>query len=521
MMRTLQRAGQALIVPLAVLPIAGLLLGLGTAMQASLLPYLPFLEDESWRMVAEVMTQSGDILFTNLALLFAIGIATGLTKDKGITGFSAVIGFLVMNVVIGIFMPESLPEQLYDNVLGIETLQTSIFGGIIIGLVTVGLYERLSQVKLSDSFSFFSNSRFVPIATSFVAIIVGVMIAYIWPPIGNLVADFSESISANGTNPLFLWAGGALEQLLVPFGLDQMLYEPLWLSEAGGAYTSIDGTLFAGDQQNWQAQFADYTTYGYQALVDHIQAQGSMLAGRFMQGEYIFVLFGLPAAMLAIYHESAKKNRNVISGLLLVATITTIVTGISEPVEFLFLFMAPLLYIVHSLLAGLGFMLMYIGDIHIGVDFAGGLIEFIVNGVMPGSELTNYVRAIILGLAYVPLYYMAFRFTIRRFNLKTIGRDILEVQTTKSVAVANEQLTKTTQALIEALGGKANILVVESCLSRLRISVEDADEIDLETIKELGATGLFVSGQTIQAIFKEQAEVLDNSLHEMLELEEK
>ena len=521
MMRTLQRAGQALMVPLALLPIAGLLLGVGTAMQTSLLPYLPFLENEAWLMIADVMEQSGHILFTNLDLLLAIGIATGLTKDKGITGFSAVIGFLVMNVVIGIFMPESLPEQLYDNVLGIETLQTSIFGGIIIGLVTVGLYDRLSRVKLSESFSFFSNHYFVPVATSFVAIIVGIMVAYIWPPIGSLVADFSESISANGTNPLFLWAGGTLEQFLAPFGLDYMLYEPLWLSEAGGAYTSIDGTLFVGDQQNWHAQVADYTTYGYQALVDHIQAQGSMLAGRFMQGEYVFVLFGLPAAMLAIYHESAKKNRKIISGLLLLATLATVVTGISEPIEFLFLFVSPLLYVVHSLLAGLAFMLMYIGDIHIGVDFAGGLIEFIINGVMPGNELTNYIRAIILGLVYVPLYYMVFRFTIRRFDLKTIGREASDVQMIKTVTVSNEKLNETTLSLIEALGGKDNILVVESCLSRLRISVHDVDDINLEKIKELGATGLFVSGQNIQAIFKEQAEALDQSLHAKLQLEEK
>ena len=253
-MKTLQRVGKAFMVPVALLPAAGLLLGIGASMQQSLLDYLPFLGTEFWQMVAMVMKSSGQIVFDNLPLLFAIGVASGLTGDKGVAALAATVGFLIMNVVIGVFMPVTLPDQLYANVLGIETLQTSVFGGVLIGLLTAYLYNKFYTVKFPDFLSFFAGARFVPIITSVVAIIVGVILAFIWPPIGNLIASFGNIVAAEGTNPLYIWIYGIAERALIPFGLHHVFYFPLWYTEAGGIYTSIDGVMKMGDQQIWFQQ---------------------------------------------------------------------------------------------------------------------------------------------------------------------------------------------------------------------------------------------------------------------------
>ncbi|HAX72592.1 MAG TPA: PTS sugar transporter subunit IIA [Firmicutes bacterium] len=423
-MKTLQRVGKAFMVPVALLPAAGLLLGIGLSIQQSLIQYLPFLESDLWQTIALVMEQSGDIVFTNLPLLFAIGVASGLTGDKGVAALSATVGFLIMNVVTGIFMPTTLPSQLYADVLGIHTLQTSVFGGIIIGLITAYLYHKYCDVKFPDFLSFFAGHRFVPIMTSFVAIFIGVLLAFIWPPIGKIIASFGQIIAADGTNPLYIWIYGTTERALIPFGLHHVFYFPLWFTEAGGVYTSIDTSIAVGDQAIWFKQVSDYSTYGYDALIGNVQAQGATLAGRFMQGKYPIMIFGLPAAAYAMYQEAAPERKKVLSGLFISAALTVALTGISEPIEFIFLFVAPMLFGIHAILSGLSFMLTYLLNVHVGMNFSGGLIDLIIYGVLPGNQFTNWVRIILIGIFYAPIYYFVFRFTIRRFNLPTPGREI-------------------------------------------------------------------------------------------------
>ncbi|MGL4336540.1 MAG: glucose-specific PTS transporter subunit IIBC [Turicibacter sp.] len=522
MMKTLQRVGKAFMVPVALLPAAGLLLGIGASMQQSLLTYLPFLEANFWQTVAMVMESSGQIVFDNLPLLFAIGVASGLTGDKGVAALAATVGFLIMNVVMGIFMPTTLPDQLYANVLGIHTLQTSVMGGVIIGLLTAYLYNKFYDVQFPDVLSFFAGARFVPIITSVAAIVVGIILAYVWPPIGNAIASFGEIVAADGTNPLFIWIYGTVERSLIPFGLHHVFYFPLWFTEAGGLYTSIDGAMAIGDQEIWFKQLSDYSTYGYQALLENIQAQGGTVAGRFMAGKYPFMIFGLPAAAYAMYQEASPGRKKAVGGLLLSAGLTVALTGISEPVEFTFLFVAPILFGIHAVLAGLSFMLTYLFDVHVGMTFSGGLIDLLIYGVLPGNEFTNWIRIFIIGIFYAPIYYFIFRFAIRRFDLPTLGRGEAE---DKLVSKADYQAAKMEgkdekpRAILKALGGARNIDTLDACMSRLRVSVRDIDEVDQEAIKALGASGIFVSGDNLQAIFGTTSDQLKTKIQDIMDSE--
>ncbi|MDE5977115.1 MAG: glucose-specific PTS transporter subunit IIBC [Turicibacter sp.] len=523
-MKTLQRMGKAFMVPVALLPIAGLLLGIGASMQQSLLNYLPFLENEFWRTLASVMNESGQIVFDNLPLLFAIGVASGLTGDKGVAALAATVGFLIMNVVVGIFMPDTLPEKLYANVLGINTLQTSVFGGVIIGLLTAYLYNKFYKVKFPDMLSFFAGARFVPIITALSSILVGIILAFIWPPIGEVIASFGNVVASEGTNPFYIWLYGTVERALIPFGLHHVFYFPLWYTEAGGIYTSIDGVVSMGDQRIWFQQLSDFSNYGYQAMMENVQAQGVTLAGRFMTGKYPFMIFGLPASAYAMYQEAAPERKKVVSGLLLSAGLTVALTGISEPIEFTFLFVAPMLFAIHAILAGLSFMLMYVFNVHVGMTFSGGLIDFVVYGILPGQEFTNWIFIVVVGIFYAALYYFIFRFAIRRFNLPTPGRG--ESQD-KLISKADYQAHKSSSVnqkpmeILKALGGASNIDTLDACMSRLRVSVRDIDEVDQYKIKELGASGIFVSGDNLQAIFGTISDQLKSQIEEIIQNEEK
>lgn len=523
MMKTLQRVGKAFMVPVALLPAAGLLLGIGASMQQSLLEYLPFLGTEFWQIIATVMNNSGQIVFDNLPLLFAIGVASGLTGDKGVAALAATVGFLIMNVVIGVFMPATLPDQLYANVLGIQTLQTSVCGGVIIGLLTAYLYNKFYNVKFPDFLSFFAGARFVPIITAVSAIVVGIILAFIWPPIGNLIASFGKIVAGEGTNPLYIWIYGIAERALIPFGLHHVFYFPLWYTEAGGMYTTIDGAVAIGDQDIWFKQLGDFSTYGYQAMLENVQAQGAALAGRFMTGKYPFMIFGLPAAAYAMYQEAAPDRKKAIGGLLLSAGLTAALTGITEPIEFTFLFVAPVLFAIHEVLAGLSFMLMYLFNVHVGMTFSGGLIDLLIYGVLPGNEFTNWIRVIIVGIIYAPLYYFLFRFAIRRFDLPTPGRGESE---DKLISKSDYQASKATTpsekpvAILKALGGASNIDSLDACMSRLRVSVHDIDEVDQVQIKALGAAGIFVSGNNLQAIFGTTSDQLKTQIQEIINSEQ-
>ncbi len=388
------------------------------------------------------------------------------------------------------------------------------------GLLTAYLYNRFYEVRFPDILSFFAGARFVPIITSVAAIFVGIILAYIWPPIGNAIAEFGKIVAADGTNPLLIWVYGTLERSLIPFGLHHVFYFPLWFTEAGGMYTSIDGAVSMGDQAIWFSQMSDYSTYGFTALLENVEAQGSTLAGRFMQGKYPFMIFGLPAAALAMYHEVEPTRRKAVAGLLLSAALTAALTGITEPIEFTFLFVAPILFAVHAILAGLSFMLTYILDVHVGMTFSGGLIDLMIYGALPGNEFTNWIRVVLIGLVYVPVYYFVFRFAIRKFDLPTPGRGEAE---DKLMSKADYQASKNHEekpmAILEALGGTANIDTLDACMSRLRVSVHDIDEVDQNRIKALGAAGMFVSGNNLQAIFGTTSDQLKTKIQRIIDSE--
>lgn len=401
-MKRLKYIEKALILPISILPLAGLMLGMGTSMQHLLLEYFPILGTDFWQTVASVIKSLGQIIFDNLALLFAIGVSIGLTGGKGIAGLYAAIGFLMMQVVMSLFMPVMLPEPLYTTVLGIETLQTSIFGGIIIGISTAYLYRKVNSINfLSD----FTRLNFLLFVNSIASIFIGLILSFVWPPIGTLIVNLGELIATNGTHPIFLLLYGVSERLLTPFGLHHMFNYPILYTDLGGVYTSIDGLMKRGDYEIWFQQLTDYKTYGYQAMIENVHAQGALLAGRFMNGKYLFMIFGLPAAAYGVYQEATSERKKSIRGLLLMGALTSALTGITEPIEFTFLFVAPVLYFIHALLAGLSFMLMYLLNVHVGIGFSGGIIDLFMHGIIPGNDFTNWNRIIIVGIFYILIYY--------------------------------------------------------------------------------------------------------------------
>lgn len=518
-MKTLKRIERALILPIGILPLAGLMLGIGASMQQSLLDYFPILGTCFGQRIAIVMESLGQIIFNNLSLLFAIGISAGLTGDKGVAALYAAIGFLIMQVVISLFMPVMLPEQLYTNVLGIETLQTSILGGILIGLSTAYLYKKFHDIKFSNFSSDFIRLHFLLVINIMASIIIGLIIAFVWPPIGSLIVSLGEVVASNGTHPLYILLYGVVERLLTPFGLHHIFYYPLWYTELGGIYTSIDGLVTMGDQQIWFQQLSDYTTYGYEAMIENVQAQGALLSGRFMSGKYPFIIFGLPAAAYGLYQEATSERKKAIGGLLLVATLGCVLTGITEPIELAFLFVNPILYLIHALLSGLSFMLMYLFNVHVGMEFSGGIIDLFIYGIIPGDDFTNWNRIIIVGIFYMPLYYFLFRFAIRCFNLSTLGQNVSK----ENLMIDIDRFASNTinvddkaNSMIEALGGIGNIETLESCMSRLRVFVYDIDEIDGEKIQALGASGMFISGNSLQAIFGKISEQLKLKIEEKM-----
>ncbi|MCM3125793.1 MULTISPECIES: glucose-specific PTS transporter subunit IIBC [unclassified Mesobacillus] len=495
----LQKVGKALMLPVALLPAAGILLALGAALRnPALLELAPFLNNGGVDLVAAVMQKAGDIVFGNLPLLFAVGVAVGLAGGEGVAGLAAIIGYLIMNVTMGTVLgitPEDVNGLNYANILGVPTLQTGVFGGIIVGIIAAALYNKFFEIELPSYLGFFAGKRFVPIITAGTAILLGLVMMVIWPPIQNGLNAFSQNmVHANLTLSAFIF--GVVERSLIPFGLHHIFYSPFWYEF--GQYTTQAGEVVRGDQRIFMAQIAD-----------NVQ---NLTAGTFMTGKFPFMMFGLPAAALAIYHEARPERKVVVGGLMVSAALTSFLTGITEPLEFSFLFVAPVLFGVHAIFAGLSFMTMHLLNVKIGMTFSGGLIDYILFGLI--NPQTNAWIVIPVGLVFAVIYYFGFRFAIRKFNLMTPGREAVEEDGEEGGVKG--QASDLPYEVLDAMGGKENIAHLDACITRLRVSVNDIGNVDKDRLKKLGAAGVLEVGNNIQAIFGPRSETIKGQMKDIM-----
>ncbi|TWT00546.1 glucose-specific PTS transporter subunit IIBC [Planomicrobium sp. CPCC 101079] len=492
---TMQKVGKALMLPVALLPAAGILLAFGTSFaQDSFLEAVPFFGADWIQKLLFVMAEAGGVVFDNLPLLFAVGVAIGLAGGDGVAGLAAIIGYLIMNVTMKAFgdiTAEMTTDPKYAEVLGIPTLQTGVFGGIIVGVLAAFMYNRFFNIKLPQFLGFFAGKRFVPIVTAFSAVFLGIVMFMVWPFAQNGLNALSHfMLETNRTLAAFVF--GTIERSLIPFGLHHIFYSPFWFEF--GSYTNAAGEIIRGDQRIFFAQLQDGVDF---------------TAGTFMAGKFPFMMFGLPAAALAIYHCARPEKKKVVGGIMASAALTSFLTGITEPLEFSFLFVAPVLFGIHAVFAGLSFMIMQILNVKIGMTFSGGLIDFLLFGVMPGR--TDWWWVLIVGAFFSVIYYFGFRFAIKKFNLMTPGR---EEDTEEDED--GEEVGDLPYEILAAMGGQENITHLDACITRLRVSVEDKNNVDKNRLKKLGASGVMEVGNNIQAIFGPVSDSLRGQMQDII-----
>ncbi len=498
----LQKIGKSLMLPVAILPAAGLLLAFGNALQNPVLTNIaPFLEAGWVESIASIMEESGSVIFDNLPILFAIGVALGLAAGEGVAALAAIVGYLIMNATMGTALGLTTKSVIeagdpsYGLLLGVPSLQSGVFGGIIVGILAATMYNRFFKIELPSYLGFFAGKRFVPIATAASSVALGLLMVLIWPPIQEGMNSFSNFV-LNWNTTLSAFVFGVIERSLIPFGLHHIFYTPFWFEF--GTYVDAAGEVIRGDNPIFQAQIKD----GIQDLT----------AGTFMTGKYPFMMFGLPAAALAIYHEADIKKKKIVAGIMGSAALTSFLTGITEPIEFSFLFVAPVLFGIHAIFAGLSFMTMHILNVKIGMTFSGGLIDYVLFGAI--NPQTNAWIVIPVGLVFAVIYYFGFRFAIRKFNLMTPGRE-------KDDGLDDEEMSANhadhlASNILDAMGGKENIADLDACITRLRVGVNNIDEVDKEQLKKLGAAGVLVVGSNIQAIFGPRSETIKDQIRDVM-----
>ncbi|HGO3624588.1 TPA: glucose-specific PTS transporter subunit IIBC [Staphylococcus aureus] len=492
----LQRIGKALMLPVAILPAAGLLLAIGTAIQGEALQhYLPFIQNGGVQNVAKLMTAAGSIIFENLPMIFALGVAIGLAGGDGVAAIAAFVGYIIMNKTMGDFLqvtPKNItdPASGYASILGIPTLQTGVFGGIIIGALAAWCYNKFYNINLPSYLGFFAGKRFVPIMMATTSFILAFPMALIWPTIQTGLNAFSTGLLDSNTGvAVFLF--GFIKRLLIPFGLHHIFHAPFWFEF--GSWKNAAGEIIHGDQR---------------IFIEQIREGAHLTAGKFMQGEFPVMMFGLPAAALAIYHSAKPENKKVVAGLMGSAALTSFLTGITEPLEFSFLFVAPLLFFIHAVLDGLSFLTLYLLDVHLGYTFSGGFIDYVLLGVLPNK--TQWWLVIPVGLVYAVIYYFVFRFLIVKLKYKTPGREDKQSQAVTASA------TELPYAVLEAMGGKANIKHLDACITRLRVEVNDKSKVDVPGLKDLGASGVLEVGNNMQAIFGPKSDQIKHEMQQIM-----
>ena len=521
----LQRVGRSFMLPIALLPVAGLLLGIGSSFtnETMLAAYgLNSVIHPGTLIytILDVMSQTGSAVFNNLALLFAMGVAIGMArKEKEVAALSGAVAYIIMNTAIQAMINaaggvEAMPANSTTIMLGITTLQMGVFGGIVVGLGVAALHNKFYKIELPQVLAFFGGTRFVPIGSSIVYLVVGIAMFYIWPVVQSGIAALGALVLASGYAGTFIY--GLLERALIPFGLHHVFYMPFWQTAVGGT-AIIDGVTVTGAQNIFFAELASKSTTVF-----------SVSATRFMAGKFPFMMFGLPGAALAMYQCAKPEKKKVAGGLLLSAALTAFLTGITEPLEFTFIFVALPMYAVHCVLAGLSFMLMHILNVGVGMTFSGGLIDLVLFGAMQGNAKTHWIWVVVVGAVYFVLYYLIFRFMISKFDYKTPGRDDAEevkLYTRADVNTRSAASGSTAPAgddpvsalIVEGLGGTDNLSDVDCCATRLRCTVKDAALVRQDVLKASGASGVICKGNGVQVVYGPKVAVIKAKLEDYLE----
>ena len=532
----LQRVGRSFMLPIAILPVAGLLLGIGSSFtNATTIETYGLTavlgEGTILHALLVIMNKVGSAVFDNLPLIFAVGVAIGMAKkEKEVSALSAVISYFVMNTAINAMLTlngqvldngeiaESVLEGTITYVCGIQSLQMGVFGGIIVGLGVAALHNRFYRIQLPNALSFFGGTRFVPIISTIVYMFVGILMFFVWPVVQNGIYALGGLVTGSGYVGTLIF--GLIKRALIPFGLHHVFYMPFWQTAVGGTM-EVAGQMVQGGQNIFFAQLAD------SANIAHFSAD----ATRYFSGEFIFMIFGLPGAALAMYQCAKPEKKKAAGGLLLSAALACMATGITEPLEFSFLFVAPALFAVQVVLAGSAYMIAHILNIAVGLTFSGGLLDFFLFGLLQGNEKTSWMRIIPVGIIYFLLYYFIFKFMIRKFNFKTPGREDDDVETklyTKADVNARKEAQKTgegaagaedpvSEAITRGLGGKKNISDVDCCATRLRCTVKDASLVNDGVLKATGASGVVHKGNGVQVIYGPNVTVIKSNLEDYLE----
>ena len=522
----LQRVGRSFMLPIAILPVAGLLLGLGSSFTNETMLKTYGLWNVMgpgtlFNAIFRVMSDAGNIVFANLPIIFAMGVAIGMAKkEKEVAALAAAIAFFIMHASIGAMITinggaEKMLEGATADVVGITSLQMGVFGGIIVGLGVATLHNKFYKIQLPQVLSFFGGTRFVPIISSLVYTLVGIVMFFIWPAVQSGIYSVGNLVLNSGYAGT--WVYGFMERLLIPFGLHHVFYLPFWQTGVGGTM-EVGGQLIEGAQNIFFAQLADPTVTEF-----------SVLATRFMSGKFPLMIFGLPGAALAMYKTAKPEKKKEVEGLLFSAALTSMITGITEPLEFTFLFVAPLLYGIHCVFAGLAYMLMHVFKVGVGMTFSGGLIDMFLFGIMQGNAKTNWIWIVIVGVVYFIVYYLLFSFLINKLDLKTPGRDDSDevklyrrsdVEAKKKGEAKADNVNSSdelSEMICKGLGGKKNISDVDCCATRLRCTVYKAELVNDSLLKNTGASGVVHKGNGVQIIYGPRVTVIKSNFEDYLE----
>ena len=532
----LQRIGRSFMLPIAILPVAGLLLGVGSSFTNATMIETYHLqtilgEGTILNSLLTIMSKAGSIIFDNLPIIFAVGVAIGMAKkEKEVAALAAMISFFVMNATMNAMLlirgdlladgtlGAGVLEGTVTSVCGIQTLQMGVFGGIIVGLGVAALHNKFYKIQLPNALSFFSGSRFVPIISTLTYVAVGIVLYFVWPTVQNGIYALGGLVTGTGYIGTLIF--GIIKRALIPFGLHHVFYLPFWQTAVGGTM-EVGGKLIQGGQNIFFAQLAD------SAHITHFSAD----ATRYFSGEFIFMIFGLPGAALAMYRTAKPEKKKAAGGLLLSAALTCMLTGITEPLEFSFLFVAPVLFAVQVVLAGSAYMIAHILNIAVGLTFSGGFLDLLLFGILQGNAKTSWIRIIPVGIIYFFLYYFIFSFLIKKLDLKTPGREDNDEETklytkadvnarkagnTEAGATAGSEESLSAE-ITRGLGGSANIEDVDCCATRLRCTVSNPDLVNDGILKATGASGVVHRGQGVQVIYGPSVTVIKADLEDYLE----
>ena len=502
----LQRIGQSFMLPIALLPIAGIFLGIGSSltntnmlaayhlkglMGPGTAPYILF----------SLLNSAGSIIFDNLPILFAVGVAIGMARsEKAIAALSSIVAFFVMHSTIGSLITytgrsHSFLTGATTEIVGITSLQMGVFGGIIVGLGVAALHNRFYKIELPRVFSFFGGTHFIPIISAITYVGVGILMFYIWPPIQILINDAGKLVLMSGYGGTFVY--GLLERTLIPFGLHHVFYMPFWQTAVGGREL-VNGQLIEGAQNIFFAELASPD-------ISHF----SVAATRFMSGKFPLMMFGLPGAALAMYTCARPENKKAVGILLLSAAISSAVTGITEPLEFAFLFVAPPLYVIHCAFAGLSYMLMHMLNVGIGMTFSGGFLDFFLFGILQGNTKTSWLHVIPVGILYFIVYFIVFRVMILKFNYQTPGHE-------KDNAVPVNNADNKSQQILDGLGGLENISDLSCCATRLRVTLHRPSKLNKEKLLATGAAAVVANGDGVQVVYGPEVTVIHARLQDYI-----